>query len=427
MDSLPDLASPPRARSRRGLLLPLGLTAIAAAGAGYWLGHQAPPPPEAAGAATRPELPAEVSLSPEAARNFGLRTAAAEMRPLVRSIRVTGSVGFNELRLAHIQPLARGRVQSVEVAIGDRVRAGQRLAVLDALDLAEARHQLSGAEAALNQAQAETQTARAAFNRAQELVRSGALSQSELERRRAEVARAEAAVLTRRTEVEHWREMLARYSPASTAPLPPGSVSLPAPTPMDARGAILAPFDGAILAVGATPGELVDTNREIFTLADLSTVWVMADVPERDLGAVQAGAAVSIAVEAYPGRRFPGRVAYVADQLDARTGTAKVRCEIPNPEGALRVNMFAIVEIAAPLGREGLVVPDAALQAVDDQPGVFLRTGEDRFAWRRVQPGLRQGGVTEVTEGLQPGETVAAEGSFRLKALLLHDRVDAQD
>lgn len=429
MDSLHDVGAAPRIRSRRGMLW-LGGTAVVAAGAGYVLGRQsAPPPPEpAVAAAAESPLPAEVTLSPEAVRNFGLKTAAAELRPLTRSVRVTGIVGFNELKLAHIQPLARGRVQAVEVAIGDRVLTGQRLAVLDALDLAEARHQLASSEAALAQAKAEVQTARAAFNRAQDLVRSGSVAQSELERRRAELARADAMVLTRQTEVEHWREMLSRYSPTGPArPGGPDAVSLTMSTPSDARGAILAPFAGAVLAVGATPGELVDTNREIFTLADLSTVWVMADVPERELGAVTPGQAVSIAVEAYPGRRFPGRVGYVADQLDARTGTAKVRCEVPNADGALKVNMFATVEITVPLGRDGVVVPDAALQAVDNQPMVFQQLAGDRFAHREVRPGLRQDGMTEITEGLRPGEVVATEGSFRLKALLLQGRVAAED
>jgi cobalt-zinc-cadmium efflux system membrane fusion protein len=207
----------------------------------------------------------------------------------------------------------------------------------------------------------------------------------------------------------------------------PEAVSLADRTPEDARGAILAPFDGAVLSIGATPGELVDTGREIFALADLSTLWVQADLPERELAAVQPGAAVSIAVEAYPGRRFSGHVAYVADQLDPRTGTAKVRCEISNPDAALKVNMFATVEIEAPLGREGLVVPEAALQRVDDQPVVFVRLAEDRFARRDIRPGLRQDGFVEVAAGLEPGEVVAAEGSFRLKALLLHNRIDAGD
>jgi membrane fusion protein, heavy metal efflux system len=426
MDALLHHEVAPRARSRRGLLW-LGATALASAVGGYLLGRESAPTPHEPAAPAQQPLPSEVSIPPEAARNFGLQTAPAERHPLVRQIRVTGSVGFNELRLAHIQPLARGRMQAIEVAIGDRVHTGQRLAILDALDLAEARHQLASAEAALAQAKAEVQTARAAFNRAQELVRSGSVAQSELERRRAELARADATVLTHETEVEHWREMLTRYSPAAQNASPKDAVSLSTPTPSDARGAILAPFDGAVLAIGATPGELVDTSREIFTLADLSTVWVMADVPERELGAVEAGNAVSITVEAWPGRRFPGRIGYVADQLDARTGTAKVRCEIPNPDGALKVNMFAIVEIALPLGREGLVVPDAALQAVDNQPVVFVQLANDRFARRNVRPSLRQGGMTEIIEGLQPGEVVATEGSFRLKAMLLQSRVDAGD
>jgi len=414
--------------TRRQTLLLLAGTGCAAAAGGFLAGRWTVPPPEPPPAAAPEEpLPTEVELSPEAARNFGLQTAPVERRPLVRTIRVTGMVGFNELRLAHINPLARGRVQSIEVTVGQRVRTGQQLAVLDALDLAEARHQFASAQAALRQAEAEMATARASLQRAESLVRTGALAQSDVERRRADLARTEAAVQTRTVEVEHWREMLSRYSPATAGPRAPEAVSLVGATPADARGAILAPFDGAVLSIGATPGELVDTGREIFTLADLSTVWVQADLPERELGAVQPGAAIGIAVEAYPGQRFPGRVAYVADQLDPRTGTAKVRCEIPNPDGALKVNMFATVEIEAPLGRDGLVVPDAALQRVDDQPVVFVQFAENRFARRDIRPGLRQGGMTEIMDGLEPGEVVATQGSFRLKALLLHSRIEAKD
>ncbi len=405
-----------------------------AVGAGFIAGRQtaAPPAPPVPVAEPAPALPTEVKLSPEAARNFRLETAIVERRPLARSIRVTGMVALNELRLAHINPLARGRIQVMEVTVGQRVRAGQRLAILDALDLAEARHQLASAQAALRQANAETATARAALQRGQDLVRGGALAQSELDRRRSDMARAEAAVQTRTVEAEHWREMLERYSPALRSQPAGGeagsqSVSLAAASPEDARGAILAPFDGTILTIGATPGELVDTNREIFALADLGIMWVQADVPERDLGALRLGAAASIAVEAYPGRRFPGVVAYVADQLDARTGTAKVRCEIANPDGALKANMFAVVEIAAPLGRDGVVVPGAAVQSVDGAAVVFVRLDETRFGRRDVRLGLSAAGVTEVIEGLAAGQVVATEGSFRLKAMLLGSRFAAED
>ena len=414
--------------NRRTMLLVTGV-GIAAAGTGFLAARLIPPPaPTAAAPATaEAPLPTEVTLTPEAARNFGLRTAQAGQRPLLRTVRVTGTVGFNELRLAHINPLARGRIQVMEVVIGQRVKAGQRLAVLDALDLAEARHQLASAQAAVRQADAEILTSRAALSWAQELVRIGAVAQSELERRRADMARVEANRQTRMVEAEHWREMLARYSPTAMGGDAPDAVSLPGRTPEDARGAILAPFDGAVLSIGATPGELVDTNRELFALADLSTMWVQADVPERDLAAVHPGAEVAIAVEAYPGRRFPGRVAYVADQLDPRTGTAKVRCEIPNPDAALKANMFVVAEIVAPLGRDGIVVPEAAIQSIDGQPVVFVQLGEGRYGRRDIRPGLRQGALTEVAEGIAAGDVVVAEGSFRLKALLLQSRMSGED
>ncbi len=402
----------------------LVLVALLAGAAGWFLrGGPAPPPV----AVAPPAIPTEVALSPEAARNFGLATAPAERRALTTLVRATGMIGFNELRLAHITPLARGRVQSVEVAVGEQVANGERMVVLDALELAEARHNLTTAEAGQRQALAETQTARASLSRAQDLVRSGALAQSELDRRRADLARADAAVQTRATEVEHWREMLARYSPTGATRPGPDTVSITGASPADALGAILAPFNGTVMAIGATPGELVEPGRDILTLADLSVLWMQADVPERDLGALRIGAPAQVTLAAFPGRRFEGRVARIADQLDARTGTARVRVELPNPDGLLRVNMFGSVAIETPLGRDGLVVPDAAVQMVDDRPMLFVALGERRFAPREVTLGHRQPGLAEVTSGLEPGEMVATAGSFRLKSLWLRARSGGEE
>jgi cobalt-zinc-cadmium efflux system membrane fusion protein len=395
------------------------------AAAGGWFLRGGPPPPSAAVQAA--VIPTEVALTAEAARNFGLATAPAERRPLMTLVRATGMIGFNELRLAHITPLARGRVQSVEVAVGDLVANGARMVVLDALELAEARHNLTTAEAGQRQATAEAQTARASLSRAQDLVRTGALAQSELDRRRADLARAEAAVQTRTVEAEHWREMLARYSPTGATRPGPDTVTITGVTPADALGAILAPFDSTVMAIGATPGELVEPGRDILTLADLSVLWVQANVPERDLGALRVGAPAQVTVAAFPGQRFEGRVARIADQLDARTGTAQVRVELPNPGGLLRVNMFGSVAIETPLGRDGLVVPDAAVQMVDDRPMLFVALGERRFAPREVTLGHRQPGLAEVTQGLEPGEVVATNGSFRLKSLWLRARSGVEE
>ncbi len=397
---------------------------LLAAGGGYWFGGRQAAPPSGPPEPAAPALSDHVDLSEAAQRNFNLAVTPATRRPMTHVARAPGSVGFNEQRLAHINPLTRGRVQAVEVTVGDRVAAGQRLAVIDALDLAEARHQLSGAQAAVRQAKAEADAARAALGRAEVLVRGGALAQSEVDRRRATLAAADAAVTTRATEAEHWAEMLRRYDP--TGPDLPGDdvFRLSAPTPSDARGAMLAPFAGVVMAVGATPGELVDTNREFFTLADLSVLWVYGDLPGAELAAVRPGAAMTLLVDAYPGRRFPGHVAHVADQLDPRTGTARVRCEVPNPDGALRINMFGTVEIEEPLGRDGVMLPEAAVQLVDGTPTVFLRETPERFARRVVRIGAREAGQVEVIEGLQGGELVVTQGSFQLKSALLRSRIE---
>ena len=128
----------------------------------------------------------------------------------------------------------------------------------------------------------------------------------------------------------------------------------------DSRGAIVAPFAGVVDSVSVATGEIVDPATPIFTVSDLSTVWVQADVAERDLGAVKVGDAVEVRVSAFPGRVFAGRVTYIPDQIESATGMAKVRCEVPNPDGALRVNMFATVTILSPQGGDAVLVPSRA-------------------------------------------------------------------
>jgi cobalt-zinc-cadmium efflux system membrane fusion protein len=128
-------------------------------------------------------------------------------------------------------------------------------------------------------------------------------------------------------------------------------------------------------------------------------------------------------VDAYPGRKFIGKVAYIPDQIDPRSGTAKVRCEVPNPDGALRANMFVTADIEAPLGRDGVLVPDSALQDINGNMAVFTPVSTGRFEWHVVRPGQRSGGFTELLDGLKaPGEVVA-DGSFWLKAALMQSTI----
>jgi cobalt-zinc-cadmium efflux system membrane fusion protein len=303
------------------------------------------------------------------------------------------------------------------------VKAGQRLALLDNYDLGDTRSRIAAAKAALAQANGDASAAHAAYDRAVELLRIRGGSQSEVERRRAEMVRADAEIRTREAELQRWREMEQRQMPAGPTDDAHNTIAAVVEGPVNSRGAIVAPFGGIIHSIGGTPGEVVDTTKPLFSLVDLSTVWVLADVAELDLGSIKVGDAVSLHVDAYPGRTFTGRVAYIPDQIDPRSGTAKVRCEVPNPRGALRANMFATVDIQVPLGSSGIMVPDAALQTIDGKPVVFTPAGPGRFKRRFVRLGLRSDGFTEIVEGLARNASVVTDGSFWLKARLTESSI----
>jgi cobalt-zinc-cadmium efflux system membrane fusion protein len=409
------------------ITLLVGASALVAAVGGFEAGHDTAGLPLSAAPTSAVEAaqpsPDSVHVAPPALQNMDLHLATVNVQPLVRTVSTTGVVAFDDLRMAQLSAPARGRIQSIEVAVGQPVRAGQRLAVLDNFELGDTRSRIAAAQATLAQAKAEASAAWAAYNRAGELVRIGGLAQSELERRRAEVARTDAAIRTREAELRQWQETEQRQMPARPQDAPATNIASPLQGPANSRGVLVAPFDGIIHSIGAVPGELVDTTRQLFSLADLSTVWVQADVAERDLGAVQVGQAVTVTVDAYPGRTFVGRVAYIPDQIDPRSGIARVRCEVPNPDGALRANMFVTANINSPLGRDGIMVPDSALQDIDGKPVVFTPAGPGHFDRHLVRLGLRSGGFTEIVEGLTAQATVVTDGSFWLKAALIHSSI----
>ena len=369
------------------------------------------------------QLPATITLSEPKLANLQLQVEKAKAGPLVRAVSATGSVGYDQLHLARIKPTARGRIETLDVTAGDRVVAGQRLAVLDNFDLSAAHSKVLGAEAALSQAQAQLRAANAAYDRATNLIRNDLVTQAEVEARRATVATMEADLRTKEAQLRQYHEEEARLLPVRPAAAGADSSS---DQPGDSRGALFAPFAGVVDSVSIATGEIVDPATPIFTVSDLSTVWVQADVAERDLGAVKVGDAVGVRVSAFSGRVFPGRVTYIPNQIESTTGMAKVRCEIPNPDGALRVNMFATVTIQSPQDSDAVLVPSSSLQEVNKQSVVFVPTGDSQFAWRAVHTGLIANGKTQITSGLAAGTPVVGEGSYWLKAALMQSTIPDQ-
>jgi len=188
-----------------------------------------------------------------------------------------------------------------------------------------------------------------------------------------------------------------------------------------------APLSGVITSFHAVEGELVEPSTELLTITDVASLWVLADVFEKDLAYVHPGKQVQVQVSSYPGRVFHGKITYVADAIDPQTRTAKARCVVQNTDGLLKLEMFATVVIpvhdTAPL----LAVPDSAIQQIDGKPVVFARITESEFQKREVQTGIASGGYTEIRAGLQEGEMVATRGSFVVKTEFLKNLIGEKD
>jgi cobalt-zinc-cadmium efflux system membrane fusion protein len=298
---------------------------------------------------------------------------------------LSARVGFDERRVARLGPPVPGRVASVKVVPGDVVKRGDVLLTVHAPDMAAARAQVASARAA--RLLAERNAARATM-----LVRDGA--GSEAERQQAETALAQA-----RTEEARALAALSAVGGAVGA----------------SDYAVRAPFDGTVVErnVGVGSAVHVDQDKPLAVVADMSSVWILADVYERDLGSVKLGEEAQIEVFALPGRRFVGTFSDVGRVLDPATRAVTARVELPNPDGALKAGMLArVVAHGGPAG--GVEVPSSAVLARRDQFFVFVERDDGRFIEREVHVGEQHGQHTILLDGVAPGEKVVTEGAILL-------------
>lgn len=171
------------------------------------------------------------------------------------------------------------------------------------------------------------------------------------------------------------------------------------------------PVNGFVTALSVAQGDRVEPSRELFEVTDLSRVWVMAEVYERDVARVRKGLDVKLRLDAYPGEVFPGRVDYVYPALNPQTRTLPIRIAFANPEGKLKPGLFGTVEVALP-SSEGLTVPTEAVIDTGDHRYVFVEVKPGQYAPRAVEVGARSGDRVQVLSGLTEGERVAASGNF---------------
>jgi len=365
----------------------------------------------------------KIEIQPDIQRAAGLADQPAERRAIAETIQTTGVVGPDETRVAHIRPLADGRATRVVVRVGDRVGASQTLLVYDSITAGELISEYRVAVAWLERATAEADVARRSLERADNLVDIGAVARGERDRRAAEHQRAIAEMKSARAGVTNLEQKLLRLG-VSQEDL--ASVRSGGEVNAASSSVVSAPFGGVVIEVNASPGEVITPERELFVVADLSRVWIQGDVYQKDIAKIRVGQNALVTVDAYPGETFTGRVTYVSDVLDPDTRTAKVRCEVPNRDGRLKVQMFATLALPVSMPRDMLLIPSRAVQEIDGVPTVFVRVDAEKFETRAVRVGAAIADSVEVIDGLKPGERVVTEGALMLKSQLKL-RVEAEE
>ncbi len=368
-----------------------------------------PQPTPAAKAETKKD-PNLVKLSPDAVKYANLQFAEVSEEQVAAPLEVTGHIAINEDRTVRVGSLFSGRILEVPVKVGDRVRQGQALAKMHTHEVHEAQAEYAKAQAELKQRKTQTEFAKSMMDRAERLYQAKAGSLHELEKAKVEYQAAQQEITRAEAELERaigHREHL----------------GLPDNQNYDEPVVIKAPATGVVMQREITPGASVNPGDNLFFISDLSTVWVMAEVPEKHLASLKVGAAVHIKVAAYPEETFAGRIARLGETLNAETRTIEVRCLVENRAGKLKPEMYASIGVVIGEKRPALMVNSAALQEMDGETVVFIAKEQNQFEKRAVKVERKQGDLVEVLSGLSRGERVVTKGSFQIKTEFQKDKL----
>jgi cobalt-zinc-cadmium efflux system membrane fusion protein len=356
-------------------------------------------------AATEPNVSTppsgEVWLTAEQVENANIDIEAAEAREVDDAILTSGRVTFDDLRVGHVFSPVTGRVVQIRAELGARVKKGQPLAILESPDI-------GNAVSDENKAQADLVAAGHDYERQRALMAERATSEAVLEQ-----------------SEDSWRKAKAELDRAhqKASLLRAGGVDTVTQT-----YTLVSPIDGEVLARNINPGIEVQgqyasgSAQELFTVGELDSVWVIADLYEMDLARVHVGAPVGISVVAYEGEVFAGTVDWVSGMLDPATRTAKVRCKLDNRDRKLRPEMYATARVSVDRKRV-LAVPRSAVLRLGETVVLFVEVGRDpsRVRFARVPVEVDESEASpwlEVKQGVVPGQRIVVSGAILLSQRL---------
>ncbi len=339
-----------------------------------------------------------LKLSAEETSAAGIKIEELKAQSIVDQVVLTATIRANQDRIAHVAPRVSARIVKVNAKLGDSVKAGQTLALLDSIELGEA-------HSAHQQAQSQLALAKGDFERAENLKAEQIIPEKDYLRARSEYEKAKASV---RAAADKLHLLDVTHHEAEKGP--------PSVFP------IVAPFAGTIIEKDAVLGELAQPDKSIFTVADLSTLWIEANLFEKDLGRVRIGAAATVTVSAYPGEAFNGKLTYISSTVDKESRAVPARVEVPNADGRLKAEMFATASIDTAATTKALMLPQEAVLLINGQPTAFVQEAGE-FEPRSVEIGDKVGSRVVVKGGVKEGEQVVVAGAYALKARMLRSQI----
>jgi cobalt-zinc-cadmium efflux system membrane fusion protein len=339
--------------------------------------------------AAAPREPGILRYALDAPQLAALKITAVQELPVPLAEPLNGRIAYNENFTARVSSPIAGRIVSIKLQPGDAVKAGDALAALDSPDLAQA-------VADMHKAEADETRKRLAFERARKLHEGEVLPRKDYESAEADLAQSHA---------ESQRAQLRMRN------LVPGGSARE-------NYVLRAPIGGVVSERKANPGMEVrpDLAEPLFVITDPKRLWVMIDLPERNLSKVEPGHPVAVEVDAWPGERFAGTIEKIGETVDPATRRIQVRCSVPNPARRLKPEMYARVTLLADENQRALRVPNGALITEGLYSHVFVEKSRGVFEKRRVTLRLQDRDYSYVASGLSPGERVVAGGALLLNS-----------
>jgi cobalt-zinc-cadmium efflux system membrane fusion protein len=383
----------------------------------FWSKRAEPVATEAKVAEEKKDEPKEeaasnrVELSAEALKRAGIETAEVASQSLAQILTATGRLALNDDAVVRVGTFVDGRVVHIFAKVGDHVRKGQTLVHIHSHELTDARGAFAKAKATLVEKEKALAFANAEAERAERLFAAKAIAKREVDQAQARVVAAKAEIDLVKAELERAAEFLEHLAVDQDAP---------------DEVAIHSTLSGIVTKRLVTEGTVVSDAMDLMEVANISTLWAMAEIPEAQASFARLGQAVSIKVPALGEATISGKVVHIGTALNPATRTVQVRCLVNNPRGNLRPEMYATIDLKGSATASTLAVPRIALQDINGEKVVFVALADDAFEKRVVELGREQGEFVEVLKGLEAGTRIVTKGGFFLKTALLKSSLEEE-